>query len=305
MYNNIHDNLMFGDNTNHGLWVKTDISAYTGYKTDPLTGKSSWDEVLFEHEENMVTISGVQFAMESIFGIKGGLTIPTLKSAINAGPDDVVYNSASFQTPNGQVTSGYPLGYRVCLFGLGISGTAENTITKYPINYREQGLQMNKTADDGTNLNGIMVPFRYSKTALNPADQRKYFGKKTEAGGYTGYYLKTFDTEPVVKHVWKATAQQDESEIQQEHVWDLTRKSPVETYTQITLRINEKDVKEWVEATSSVAEAKFNTLGLFTGFYNSSKGDFEDVKLFSKLYVPTESLALNKDITYIYKVYGA
>lgn len=302
---NIDEKLFLSDKTNKsGFWALTDISAYHGYKEDPITGKSSWDEVIFEHEKNIVTISGVQFAMENMFGISGPINIPTLKSDIGAGPDNVSYTSSTFQAPSGQLTAPYPTGYRICLFGIGIAGTSENNVTKYPVNYREKSIQISKTAEDGTNLNGIMLPFRYTKTALNAGDQRKYFGKKSE-NGFTGYYLKTFDTEPTIKHVWDATSTADESDIQQDHVWDLSKKSPVSSYVQIRLKISENDIKEWYSATGNVADAKFNTIGLFTGSYNPSKGDYENVKLFSKLHIGTESLSLSKDVDLLYKVYGA
>ena len=47
---------------------------------------------------------------------------------------------------------------------------------------------------------------------------------------------------------------------------------------------------------------------LFTGQYVPSTsvtdyGDFRDVRLFSKLNIPTEYLSLNKDLNIIYRVY--
>ena len=65
-----HDDITAGGKShNCGLWARTEVVIRYDYKDNP-TGKSSLGEVLFTGE-NMVTIGGVQYAMEQLFGVKG------------------------------------------------------------------------------------------------------------------------------------------------------------------------------------------------------------------------------------------
>ena len=69
----LRDNIQFNDRIGgssvHPLWKKTEIYGGHGIHRNPLTGKSELDEVIFGPLHNTVTISGVQYAMEMIFGI--------------------------------------------------------------------------------------------------------------------------------------------------------------------------------------------------------------------------------------------
>lgn len=296
----------FGSNIPRSLWVKTEIFGGHGIHTNPLTGKSELDEVIFGPLHNTVTISGVQYAMEMIFGVNGPITIPTLYDELGIGLANATYTDMKVNDPDGEYTMPYHFGNRVCLFGIGLTGSAENSITKYPVDYREKSIQMNKTAEDGTELDGVMLPFRYTSQSLTETEQKMYFGKKS-SGEYTGYYLKRFENAAVVKHVWNtgSTDEDDEAEVSNGEVWDTSRNTPVSSYTELQLKITEKDIKEYFNNTGRIDEPRLNTVALFFGDYNSEKGDYENVRLFSKLYIPTENVSLSKDLDLIYRVYGA
>ena len=57
---------------------------------------------------------------------------------------------------------------------------------------------------------------------------------------------------------------------------------------------------------------RFNCIALYDGYYteegkqdNELFGDYANVRLFSKLNIPTEHLSLQKDLEIIYRVYGS
>lgn len=308
----INDNMMFIDSTNEStskhqntFWNGTSISAYHGYRYNKRTGKSEWDEVIFEDAHNIVTISGVQFAMEKLFGISGNINVPSLYSELQIGAVEDTVASKVIQTPAGTKTSPYSASDDICLFAIGLTGTGESSITKYPVNYREKSIELAKLAEDNTNLNGIIIPFRYTQQTLTAAEQKMYFGKKT-VDGYNAYYLKKFDAEPTIRHIWKTDSDDEtETDISASEVWDITRNTPARSYTEMILTISHKDVKEWVNVTGKIGEPIFNTISLYHGEYNQVGGDYMNVKMFSKAYIPTENLSLSKDIQFVYRTYGA
>ena len=300
----LKDTVSFSDGLGHGLWKKTEIYGGHGIHKNPLTGLSELDEVLFGPECNTVPVGGVQYAMEQIFGVKGPITIPTLYDELQIGLPNATYTSLGVNDPDGTHTMPYKYGNNVLLFGIGLTGSAENSITKYKVGYRENTIAMTKTAEDGTILDGIMLPFRYTTQVLTDAEQKKYFGKKTQ-DEYTAYYLKRFEMDPIIKHLWDTGSTDDEIEITNSEIWDSSRTNNVQSITEMQLKITEKDIKEFFNITGRVDEPRFNTVALFNGTYNATKGDYENVRMFSKLYIPTEPVALQKDLDIIYRVYGS
>lgn len=305
----INDTINLNDRMGNGrnpFWVKTEIIGGHGIHVNPLTGVSELDEVIFGPVHNTVTISGVQYAMEMIFGTTGPITIPTLYDELGIGLANETFTDMKVSDPNGEYTMPYHFGNRVCLFGIGLTGSAENSITKYPVDYREKSIEISKTAEDGTQLEGVMLPFRYTSQSLTETEQKSYFGKKV-SGGYTGYYLKRFENDPVIKHLWNtgSTDEDSEEEVTNGEVWDSSRTTAVQSFTEMQLKITEKDIKEYFNETGRIDEPRLNTIALFFGDYKTEQADYANVRMFSKLYIPTENVSLSKDLDLIYRVYGA
>lgn len=339
------DKLSFGDKNpiniplenSHGLWAKTKVMgsyddvfydkngiSYFGKKIPD--GISELGETLFKIEktkplfsnQNMVTIGGCQYAMERLFEVKcDQFTIPTLYNMNYIGLPDSTSPTETYKSPNGldgEKNINYRYGHYVQLFGVGITGTAENDVTVHPVDYRENSIDISKPTTDGNTLTGTMVPFRFTAETLSELDRKKYFGKKVFPTGETGYFLKMFENEPMIKHIWKTGDDtDDEITISSEDVWrPNTGMNAVESFTDVILKITKKDVKEWFINLEQEERTRINTIALFTGRYIPSEdipgslsdyGDFQDVMLFSKLNIPTEYLSLNKDLNIIYRVY--
>lgn len=312
-----------------GIWARTEVVVGRGYNHNRL-GKSYLDEVDFT-ESNTVPIGGVQFVFEQLFGVSGesgsaGIPIPTLYSTEQIGVHDeaatteaCIYETPSLNDGGGQVHKHTPYkpGHFVQLFGVGVTGTAENNITVHKVGYRENSITMSIQTDsaDGT-LDGAMYPFRFTDSTLSEVDRQKYFGKKYNApSGKTGYYLKRFEQDPEIKHIWKTSDTMDtENEIRvtQGTVWDYGRNDAVESFIECHLRITKNDIKEYFEYIGQPESCRINCIALYNGFYTEAYkaesdqfGDYQNIKLFSKLNIPTEHLSLQKDLEILYRIYGS
>lgn len=298
-----------------GLWAKTEVLVSNGDVVLNPNGKSSFTAGCpFTMSKNMVPIGGVQYAMEQLFGVEGEqFSIPTLYDEDGIGLPNSLPPSETYQTPDGPKPVIYRHGQLVTLFGIGITGTAENDVTVYPVNYREKGITISKVTEDGLTLRGTMLPFRFTTEQLNSVERKQYFGKKTDAEGYTAYYLKRFEADPVIKHIWKTGEDvEDETLVSSSDIWDnTTGLNAVESFTEIILKISRKDVKEWFTNLQQEDRTRVNTIALFTGRFVKDEndptdyGEYQDVRLFSKLNIPVEYLSLSKDLNFIYRVYGA
>lgn len=313
----LKDDVRFGVDTNmqsHGIWSRTEVIGGFGdfVKAQAPFGKSTLTDISW-HEENMVVIGGVQYAMENIFGEKGDqIPIPTLYSETGIGYADSLPPSDTFDTPDGKKSIIYRPGNKVWLFGVGITGTAENDITVHPTDYREKSINLAKVTSDGLTLRGTMIPFRYTAAQLNEQERKQYFGKKVDSDSVTGYYLKRFEQPAQIKHIWKTGEDvENETLVSSSEVWENNvGMNAVESFTEIFIRISKKDIKEWFINLEQKDRTRVNTLALFTGEFirkdgNDVDGDYRDVRLFSKLNIPVEFLVLNKDLNIIYRVYGS
>lgn len=264
------------------LWAYTQIIGGYGLHTNPETGMSELDEVVFE-TENMVPIGGVQFAMEQIFGVAGPLTVPSLSKNDGIGATD--------STMEGSADNPHPYGTKVCLFGIGVEGAAENNLTANEVTYLE------------SKVSG-MVPFRYTNQALSEDDQKKYFGKKmvkeTQA-----YYLKAFDGVPVIHNFKASNVEGEDGDEVTSDAFDTVSDKTIQSLTEMNLTISKKDIKEWFTAQGNVEDSRVNSIALYSAVYDADKGDYADIRMFSKLNIPTEPMSLTKDMHVIYRVYGS
>lgn len=301
---------------NKGIWRKTEVLVGQGeieIAKEPWKKSSFKPGCPFTKSENMVPIGGVDYLMQMLFGVNNTqFTIPTLYSMHGIGAADSPSPAETYATPNGSKSILYRYGHLVQLYGVGITGTAENDVTVHDVDYRERDIYLSRKTKDGLTLKGTMIPFRVTADALSETDKKMYFGKKLEENLATSYYLKRFETDAMIKHAW-VTGEETEEDflVSADDVWNnTTGLNLVESFTEIILRITKKDIKEWFAIQDQKERCRINTLALFNGRFvvNEETGDFgdyQDVRLFSKLNIPTEYLVLTKDLNIIYRVYGA
>ena len=305
------------DEIHSGFWAKTEILVGCGdiLYADDLNRKARFAPGCpFTKSTNMVVLGGAQYAMEKLFGVAGEqITIPTMYDENGIGIENSGPTPDEYLTPDGNRNTIYRDGNVVQLMGIGITGTAENDITVYPVDYREKNINMNKVNTDGKRVTGTMLPFRYTNEVLSASERKQYFGKKIHDSGKVGYYLKRFESLPTIKHIWKTGEDvDDETLINPDDVWEnISGLNAVESFTEIILKISRKDVKEWFIDLEQEDRTRFNTIALFSGEFlrdtedPADYGDYRDVRLFSKLCIPTEYLTLAKDVNIVYRVYSA
>ena len=307
-----------------GLWADTEIILGYGFH-DGGYGKSYLDEEI-DIVKNTVPICGVQTAMQYLFGVQGPIEVKTLYDTnkigypnidVNEAYDYLKPNHSIEHDPNSGSTKNRPLyntGHLVQLFGVGVTGTAENNITVHKVDYREMSIDMG-----GDPPVGVMYPLRYTASELDGSEKTKYFGKKyDDSTGATGYYLKRFENEPQIKHIWKTQDTMDSDNeilVDNDALKDNTRNDAIQSFTEMHLQITKKDLKEFFRDKLEQPEScRFNCIALYDGYYTEDKsykpdndlfGDYANVRLFSKLNIPTEHLSLQKDLEIIYRVYGS
>lgn len=310
-----------------GIYQKTSIMAGYDFKREA-NGISSLGEVVFSNEKNMIPIGGSQYCFEQLFGVPGPLTVPTLyevsggtvglpnKSILDyqAAGEEVKYYIPALDGDINYKEIVHPHGEYVCLFGVGLTGSATNVMTKPPVDYKEYAIQNSLAVEDGHEMTGVMVPFRFTPNQLSETDAIKYFGKtKKWSADNTeniGYYLKKFESDPTIHHFWKAASDETEStnEVMQNEYYprvNTVNSSSIESYVEKVLKISPKDMQEWFAATDNIDATRVNTIALFTGRYNAVEDDYENVRLFSKLCFKVTPLDLSRDFVIIYRVYSS
>jgi hypothetical protein len=316
---------------NGGLWAKTEIiGSYGNFVHGP--GKTTFDMPDLFHESNIVPVGGVSYAFQQLFQVpETQITIPTMHTPLAADysggegigkyTDTPTANREYYHTPDGTRQLQYKMGHAVQLFGLGITGTAENDVTKYHPDYRENKISINKVNPDGLKVVGKFLPFRFTTETLSTEEQKKYFGKtaSTDTNDY-GYFLKRFESDPVIKHIWKTGADvENEIPVENTDMWqNIQGLNAVESFIEIELKVSHKDLKEYFAYIGEPDRARFNTIALFTGCYmkknasgeetwsdTSDPGEYVDVTLFSKLCINPEYVDLVKDMNVLYRIYGS
>lgn len=235
---------------------------------------------ILDIQENQVVLGGALFVLEKCWKVNSPLPIDdlnTIMSIANTGatpdPDDV----------------------KVCLFGVGTGGSGDAIGTVVDVNFYEREIF-------------DMVPLRVTEPANMTAEElTKYFFMEDQGDGKTRYYLKTFENTPEIKVLWKDAGEGEDGSEVTTGVHNTTRTEPIETFVEMTLKITNKDLREWFEQNGEVELTRFNSIGLFTGaptlLGDGVTTDYKDVKMISKLNIDNEMLTFSKELTITYRIY--
>ena len=248
-------------------------------KTKIIGLNSLTKEVLFE-TENQIVLGGALFILEKIFNVPSPITVDYLNNIMGIAAENPIEEK-------------YPKNTAVCLFGVGIGGCGDSSLSVVDVNFYEREIF-------------DMVPFRVTDDELNDEDKEKYWFKRKENDGRMSYFLKKFEQSPTIKVLWKDGDEDEDGSEVSSGVHDTARTEPIETFAEMILKITKRDVREYFEINGDIETARINSIGLFTGIKQTlSDGteDYKQVKLFSKLNIPNEMLVNNKDMTIIYRIY--
>ena len=110
-------------------------------------------EVLFE-TENQIVLGGALFILEKIFNVPSPITVDYLNNIMGIAAENPIEEK-------------YPKNTAVCLFGVGIGGCGDSSLSVVDVNFYEREIF-------------DMVPFRVTDDELNDEDKEKYWFKRKE-----------------------------------------------------------------------------------------------------------------------------
>jgi hypothetical protein len=238
--------------------------------------KLGTDEVLFVRR-NKVIIAGSQFMAMKAFDLPELVHLPTYNESL----------SLDESVPHGTNPTNIP---KVCLFCCGTQGCGPENSQVYPVDYTGRIAPA-----------GDLVPFRYClpQNDLTSAERAKYFGRKTLSDRYA-YYFKAFESDPVMYMRYV-----DGTPIEPT-VYESENDSDAETFVEMQLRVTKDDFRDYFRATTSINDARINSISLLTAWYTQGEGYkwYQDIIPLTQLNIPNEPLIdLTKGIDITYHVY--
>ena len=246
---------------------------------DDVNLKKTWlkgeEPILTVH--NKVVIAGSQFVAQKVFDLDELVHLPTYNESL----------SLDNSSDPGAIPENTP---KACLFCCGTQGCGPESSAVYPVQYTNRI----KPAGD-------LVPFRYQLIQNDlPDDLREvYFGRKATSDRIA-YYFKAFESEPKLYMQYVDSTPIDST------LYDSQNTSDAETYVEFTLRITKDDFRDYFRATSSINDAKINSISILTAWYTTSQGYkwYQNIIPLTQLNIPNESLIdLTKGIDITYHIY--
>lgn len=275
----INDNMKQRDKIVPASAPNFSLDTHKGFRTE-ISAVDDFGNTLFT-TENRLVLGGALFTLEKLFGVESPVVV------------DYLNNIMGIATTGTEITDIYPKETVVCLFGLGTGGAGDTITSVYDVATKEREIFQ-------------PIPFRYTTSLTAEEAQKYYFGRPDAESGKTAYYLKKFETEPQIKVLWADGVGDEDGTPVQTGVHDTTRTDEIETFVELTLRVDKNDCREWFEANGQIEQARFNSIGLFTGILSDlgdGTMDYKQVKLFSKFNINNEMLTLSKGLTIIYRIY--
>lgn len=275
----VNDELKQRDASLLGSTPQFSLDPHRGFRTE-IEAIDDFGNKLFT-TSNRLVLGGALFTLEKLFGVQAGVTV------------DYLNNIMGIATGGTNITDIYPKDTIVCLFGLGTGGAGDTITSVYDVATKEREVFQ-------------PIPFRFA-TALTAEEKNKYyFAKPDVPSGKTAYYLKKFESAPQIKVLWDDGVGDEDGTPVQTGVHSSSRTDEIESFVELTLRVDKNDCREWFEANGQIERSRFNSIGLFTGILTdvgSGVMDYKQVKLFSKFNINNEMLTLSKGLTIIYRIY--
>ena len=246
-------------------------------------------DIIFSKKQNNVVLGGSIYVLEKLFNTRAALQVDTLNNIMGINKENPAF------TP----TDVIPKDHFVCLWGIGIGGSGDNIGSVRDVKFFEREI--------GSNGNSLeMIPFRVVDSELSNADKEQYWFAKDLGDGLTGYYLKSFAAEPVIKALFDDAADADEDGTEvTEDVYNTERTDPIEVFAEIMLFLSRKDGREYFKNLEEIEKARINTIALCAGIKvetEPGKYDYKNVNMITKLNFGNEMLE-QKEITFRYRIF--
>lgn len=242
--------------------------------TDVILENANTGRTIFRGSNKLLLHGSRNFLMK-MFNVDSSLNLKNLNTILGV---NTVEDAKNFLGPRQDDC--------ISMFAVGTGGASDTFGTIYEVKYNEMDVK------------GI-VPFRYTQNPLSMEDKEKYFLKKQDTT-YMAYYLKKFETQPILKSLFT-----DGSEIPVNV--DDQQRDDINTFIELKLKINSSDCRDWFAVKGGgVEKAKINTLSLISGYpFVDAKGnlDYKLCKVNTKINFINEALSNEKEINIIYRIY--
>lgn len=238
---------------------------------DPITGKAFLKRI----ESNTVVLGGAITVLEKLVDQQSAFKPTSLNDILGIN-----------------VPGGTPGAETLCLFGGGTGGAALDFG-----NVVEPSIKQNNVID--------LIPIRYGPNVTGD-DYDKYYMKKNNADLLTNsWFLKEFDTPPVIKAFWKNAidTMQDGTEIV-EDIANSPRTEGLEAFAQIEFSLNPYDFHEYYEATGNLQMARYNSFGFYTGEKIPGVDEYTNVRLYAVVNFNNRDVSLKSRSSFIYRTYA-
>ena len=219
---------------------------------DSLTGEKLWET------ENQIVLGGALFILEKCFNVEAPITVDYINNIMGINTADPIEEI-------------YPKDTHVCLFGVGIGGCGDAYTSVVDVKYHEREIF-------------DMIPFRITDEEMVGSEENKYWLKRHEDDGKISYFLKSFESKPEIKVLWRDGEEGEDGSEVATGVHNTERTEPIETFIEMILKVNKKDCREYFEINGNIEAARINSIGLFTGHLSTNEYgelDYKQVKLFS------------------------
>jgi len=276
------DRRMLDEMRCHGLHGHVMIGH--GVTTDPVTGISSLNEVVLE-SDNEILQGGTIYTLEKIFNVASPLQVAYLNEIMGIGESGPT------------ITDRFPKNNAICLWNVGIGGCGDAYTDVKAVLQQHRALQG-------------MIPFRVVDEPFEVGTEEydKYWLMKETEDGKFAYYAKTFESEPVIRALWKDADDDEDGSPVVDSDYTSTKTTPIETFAQCVLKLTKYDLREYFELYDQIEYARFNTMGLLTGIKSTladGKDEYKQVLQATALAFSNEMLHMGKDLDIIYRVYTA
>lgn len=229
-------------------------------------------------KRNKIPVGGILAMLSTMFGATSDLSITTLNELMGIGT-------------TGTVTDHHGM---VGLFNVGLGGCGAA--------YTDE-----KEVLDQDNVVPSMIPFRIVDSKSEITDKNKYWFEKQLDNGKYAYYLKAFESTPIIKTLWKDASEEGEDGTEVVgNPKDSDRTEGMESFVQMILRISRNDLRDYFAIYEDSKYPRFNSIGLCLGQKGSLEDGTEEYKnviQFSILNFSNEMLHFDKDLTIIYRIY--
>jgi hypothetical protein len=239
------------------------------------------NQILTKIDNNQVVFGGAVSALERIFNVTANAKPLTVNDSLDINKGISGVDAQSF----------------IALFGVGSGGSTMDFVGVEATSAKRNNVP-------------TPIPLRVGAAVTGP-DADKYFMKLDKNDGTYWWYLKEFNSVPIIKTLWKDASEEyeDGTEVMAD-IQDSIKTEGIECFAECTLFMNTNDAREYWDAVGELDVARYNTMGLYSGqkvevpTAGSGEWDYVNVRLMCYLNFNNRAVTTRTESTFIYRLYS-